>query len=164
MCERYPPSKGLAMSRGHVFKLLHHGFKQRTHLRDELLLAQTTAELAHVCSRLQAEGWEQPCFHRDEYTPARSWYWRHRHAAPPYKLHASGGEGDVAGGAAAAAHRSMRRMSAVETQDAQRLAGGAGGAVVDEGEKALQRRERKKAEKKRRRKRREEARKMRAGV
>ena len=165
MCERYPPSKGLAMSRGHVFKLLHHGFKQRTHLRDELLLAQTTAELAHVCSRLQAEGWEQPCFHREEYTPARSWYWRHRHAAPPHELHASGGEaGDVAGGAAAAAHRSMRRMSAVETQDAQRLVAGAGGAVVDEGEKALQRRERKKAEKKRRRKRREEERKMRAGV
>ena len=55
MCEKYPPSKGLAMSRGHIFKLLHGGFKQRTHLRDELLLAQTTAELGDVCARLQAE-------------------------------------------------------------------------------------------------------------
>ena len=105
---------------------------------------------------LQAEGWEQPRFHSEEYDPARSWYWRH--AAQPPQQHISG---DASGDAADP--QPAGGKSAAEMQDAQRLVGGAWRAVAeagqgpgqDAGEKALQRRERKKADKRRRRKLRE---------
>merc|ERR1740133_343978 len=117
------------MSRGHVFKLLHGGFKQRPHLRDELLLAQSTAELSAVCDRLRDEGWHQPHFHRDDYDSTLSWYWRHRHAAQPHQpdlATESVLETGPAAARAAAARKARAQAaptpggrSAVDVQDAQ---------------------------------------------
>lgn len=100
ICDEQPPSKGLSMSRGHVFKLVHGGLRQQPLLRDEVLACQSTAELRTVCSRLAEVGWTQPRFHTDDFDPAHSWYFRHRQTSlrqqEQQPASASSTEGDAA--------------------------------------------------------------------
>ena len=44
----HPPTKGAGCVRGHLFKILHHGLRVHHHLRDELLLAQSLAQMSAV--------------------------------------------------------------------------------------------------------------------
>ena len=92
ICEEHPPSKGAAVVRGHLFKLLHHGLRTHTDLRDELLLAQSLEEMGHVVAKLDGAGWDMPNFHAGAAGHATgasgrveqldlSWYRRHRTAA-----------------------------------------------------------------------------------
>jgi hypothetical protein len=91
ICEEHPPSKGAAVVRGHLFKLLHHGLRTHTHLRDELLVAPSLKEMSDVVGKLDGAGWDMPNFHAgvEQGSGASggrvqrlelSWYRRHRTA------------------------------------------------------------------------------------
>jgi tRNA-dihydrouridine synthase 1 len=81
MCRAHPPTKGVAMVRGHLFKLLHNGLRLHPEMRDELLITRTLTEMEDVTERLAAKGWEQPAFHTAHAQPDHSWYARHITAA-----------------------------------------------------------------------------------
>lgn len=86
LCAQYPPSKGLSMVRGHLFKLLHNGLQNHTLLREELLVASSLDEVRDIVKRLDAIGWDMPNFHHAD--PGmeqleRSWYRRYRKAEKP---------------------------------------------------------------------------------
>ncbi|KAL3918225.1 MAG: hypothetical protein SGPRY_006099 [Prymnesium sp.] len=83
LCEVHPPSKGAAMMRPHLFKLLHNGLKSHTHLRDELLTCNTLPELRDLVRRLEVEEWEQPKFHTAGFKPEAAWYNRYRTYGEP---------------------------------------------------------------------------------
>lgn len=126
ICEEQPPSKGLSMSRGHVFKLVHGGLRQQPHLRDEILLTQSTAELHTVCSRLAEVGWTQPRFHTDAFDPAHSWYFRYRQTQqqqphPPASASSEPSQQPHAVGAhAAPLTRDQAAATALEKRDRKR--------------------------------------------
>ncbi|KAL1526426.1 hypothetical protein AB1Y20_015138 [Prymnesium parvum] len=81
LCIEHPPSKGAAMMRPHLFKMLHHGLRTHTELRDELLCANHPDELRQIVRRLSSSGWLQPQFHTPSYQPEISWYNRYRGAS-----------------------------------------------------------------------------------
>jgi len=81
LCEEYPPSKGLCMVRGHLFKILHRGLVQHIDLREDLLVAQSLDEVRDIVERLSAVGWDMPNFHlldQGMENLERSWYRRYR--------------------------------------------------------------------------------------
>jgi len=77
MCAMHPPSKGAAMMRGHLFKILHGGLRSHPEVRDKLLLSRSLVEMRAVADELAAIGWEQPRFHTPDARPELSWYARH---------------------------------------------------------------------------------------
>ena len=77
LCELHPPTKGIAMARGHLFKMLHNGLKTHPHMRDALLDAGSIDEARRVTRELAALRWEQPRFHTPEARGELSWYRRY---------------------------------------------------------------------------------------
>ena len=80
--EEHPPGKGIAIVKGHLFKVVHNGLRQHTALREALLDARDLAAVRDVVDRIADAGWEQPghSLPGGGFRSECSWYHRHRTA------------------------------------------------------------------------------------
>lgn len=69
--------------RAHLFKMLHIGLQSNPDLRDRICNAESLDDFMDVARDLKSRGWTQPAFHRNDYSPLISWYFRNQHDANP---------------------------------------------------------------------------------